>query len=109
MGAQSRQLAITSLSFLQGNGMFVCGSKAGSLRVWKAGGSRQAGETVEKEEVLITGAHSSGIVAVQTGPRVKESEDHLSFSSAAEDGKLLSFTIPAARAGSCEPFCFNVA
>lgn len=106
---ESLEFAITSLSFLQGNKMFVSGSKAGNLRVWDVDGTKANGETVvNKEEICITGAHSLPITAVQQGPRVKGTGKSLSFSSASEDGKVLSFAIPDANNGVCNLGCFNV-
>mmetsp|Transcript_19458 Transcript_19458/g.35213 ORF Transcript_19458/g.35213 Transcript_19458/m.35213 type:complete len:799 (-) Transcript_19458:157-2553(-) len=107
---ETMQFAITSMSFLQGDTLFVSGSKSGNLRVWKVDGTKTNGETVNKEVICITGAHNLAITAVQQGPRVKENGDNtnLSFSSAAEDGKVLSFAIPVAKIGSCNPCCFNV-
>eukprot|EP00581_Thalassiosira_minuscula_P000327 CAMPEP_0183741872 /NCGR_PEP_ID=MMETSP0737-20130205/63318_1 /TAXON_ID=385413 /ORGANISM="Thalassiosira miniscula, Strain CCMP1093" /LENGTH=854 /DNA_ID=CAMNT_0025977353 /DNA_START=73 /DNA_END=2637 /DNA_ORIENTATION=+ len=104
------QFAITSLCFLQGNAMFVSGSKIGNLRVWSVDGSKTNGETVNKELICITGAHNMAVTTIRQGPRVEEngSNANLSFSSAADDGKVLSFAIPVAKIGSCNPSCFNV-
>ena len=99
------QFAITSLTFLQGNTLFVSGSRSGNLRVWKVDGTKSSGDTILKEEICITGAHSLPVTAVVQGPQVNDS---LSFSSASEDGKVLSFAIPATKVGSCNPCCFNV-
>lgn len=104
---ESMQFAITSLTFLQGNELFVSGSKVGNLRVWKVDGTRANGETVNKEEICITGAHNLAITAIEEGPQLNGSVKSLTFSSASEDGKVLSFAIPAAKVGSCNPCCFN--
>lgn len=105
---ESMQFAITSLTFLQGNTMFVSGSKSGNLRVWKVEGKKKNGETVRKEEICITGAHSLPITAIQQGPEVNSVENSISFSSASEDGKVLSFSVPVAKIGKSNPCCFNV-
>jgi len=108
---EAKQFAITSLSFLQGNEMFVSGSKSGNLRVWKVDGKKKDGETIKKEVICITGAHTGAIMAVRQGPRLSKDDDDnttLSFSSASEDGKVLSFAIPVAKIGKCNPSCFNV-
>jgi len=112
---ESMLFAITSLAFLQGNTMFVSGSKSGNLRVWKVDGTKTKGETVNKELICITGAHNMAITSVRQGPGVKDDGDNnnnadgnLSFSSASEDGKVLSFAVPVAKVGSCNPSCFNV-
>ena len=88
--------------------MFACGSKGGDLRVWKVEGTKQVGETAKKEVAVITGAHSSSIVAVRRGPRAEENSDDLFFSSAEEDGNVLSFAISRAETGRCQPSCLNV-
>lgn len=103
---EAMQFAITSLTFLQGNAMFASGSKSGNLRVWKAEGTKTSGEIVKKEVICITGAHTRAITVVEQGPRVGDDGSNLSFSSASEDGKVLSFAIPVAKVGS--PSCFNV-
>lgn len=108
---EAKKFAITSLSFLQGNEMFVSGSKSGNLRVWKVEGKKTDGETIKKEVICITGAHTGAIMAVRQGPRLSKDDDDnatLSFSSASEDGKVLSFAIPVAKIGKCNPSCFNV-
>jgi len=105
---ESMRLGITSLAFLQGNFLFVSGSKGGDLRVWKIDGTKQVGETVKKEAALVKGAPSAGIVAVQQGPQTKDEETELSFSFAAEDGKVLSFAVPVGKRGTCKPRCFDV-
>lgn len=103
------QFALTSLTFLQGNAMFVSGSKSGNLRVWTVDGTETRGETVKKELICITGAHTKAITSVQQGPQVYGGDcSNLSFSSASEDGKVLSFAIPVSKIGSCNPSCFNV-
>lgn len=89
--------------------MFASGSKSGNLRVWNLGlSSNTSGETVKKEVICITGAHTRAITAVEQGPQVGDYGSNLSFSSASEDGKVLSFAIPVAKVGSCNPSCFNV-
>jgi len=72
--------------------------------VWNADGTRTTGETINKEVICITGAHSKSITAIVQGPRVEDNK--LAFSSAAEDGKVLSFAVPKATAGGCNPNCF---
>jgi len=105
---ESMQFAITSLTFLQGNAMFVSGSKSGNLRVWKVKGKKKNGETVCKEEICITGAHRLPITTIQQGPEVNSVDDIISFSSASEDGKVLSFSVPVAKIGKSNPSCYNV-
>lgn len=107
---ESMQFAITCVSFLQGNALFVSGSKSGNLRLWHVDGTKTNGETVKKELICITGAHSESISAISQGPQLtKDAEQSLSFSSASADGKVLSFAIPAAKiGGGCSPRCFNV-
>ncbi|KAL9182822.1 hypothetical protein ACHAXT_004101 [Thalassiosira profunda] len=104
---EARQFAVTSLAFLQGNTAFVAGSKSGNLRVWDVEGTKCIGETVTKEMICISGAHSESITAVQSGP-TRDDDKNLSFSSASEDGKVLSFSLHARKDGACTPCCFNV-
>eukprot|EP00571_Detonula_confervacea_P006030 CAMPEP_0172313454 /NCGR_PEP_ID=MMETSP1058-20130122/20196_1 /TAXON_ID=83371 /ORGANISM="Detonula confervacea, Strain CCMP 353" /LENGTH=758 /DNA_ID=CAMNT_0013027101 /DNA_START=227 /DNA_END=2503 /DNA_ORIENTATION=- len=106
---ESMKFAITSVSFLQGNALFVSGSKSGNLRVWNVDGTKTNGETMNKELICITGAHNLAITAIQQGSQVtKDVEKSLSFSSASFDGKVLSFAIPVAKiGGGCNPCCFN--
>lgn len=101
---ENMQFAITALAFLQGSKMFVSGSKIGNIRVWNLDGSNTMGETIKKEEICIKGAHNMRITSIQQGPQVGKS---LSFSSASEDGKVLSFALPAAKSNKCQPCCFN--
>jgi hypothetical protein len=96
--------AITSLTFLQGN-MFVSGSRSGILRVWKVDGTKSNGETITKEEICINGAHHLSVTAVR---QLRSRDGNVSFSSASEDGKVLSFAIPIPIDGDRKPRCFNV-
>lgn len=95
--------AITSLTYLQGDEMFVTGSRGGELRVWKIG-KKATGDTVSKEEMRIAGAHNAAVTAVRQGTCVEKNV--VSFTSASEDGKVLSFAVPAAAKNS-NPICFN--
>ena len=100
------QYAITSLAFLQDNVMFVSGSRSGHLRVWKAD---VKDEIVKKEVICISGAHSLAVTDVKPGPRdSQEGSGRLSFSSAAKDGKVLSFAIPEGSGNGRNPRCMNV-
>ncbi|KAL7540268.1 hypothetical protein ACHAWF_006638 [Thalassiosira exigua] len=101
---ETMQFAITSLTFLQEDKFFASGSRGGNLRVWDTDGTKTSGETVKKELICITGAHSEEVTALCQGPQVKGG---LSFSSSSNDGKILSFAIPASKIGSCQPCCFN--
>ena len=95
---------ITSLTFLRDNTMLVSGNRSGDMRVWKVGTTKTS-SSVYKEEICISGAHSAKITSLQQGPTVEKSSI-LSFSSASDDGKVLSFALPATgKKGS--PRCFN--
>jgi WD40 repeat protein len=96
--------AITSLTFLHRN-MFVSGSRSGILRVWTVDGTKSNGETITKEDICINGAHNLSVTAVR---QVRSRDGNVSFSSASEDGKVLSFTIPISIDGDRIPRCFNV-
>lgn len=106
---ETKLFGIASLTFLDGNALFVSGSKGGDLRVWKTAGTSESkkGEIVSKEVVCITGAHSQPVKAIVRGPRLNEEDGTLSFSSASEDGKTLSFAVPAAPSGG-NSRCFSV-
>jgi len=83
--------------------MFVSGSRSGDMRVWKVGTTKTS-SSVYKEEICISGAHTARITSLQQGPTNEKSS--LSFSSASDDGKVLSFALPATgKKGS--PRCFN--
>lgn len=102
------QFAITSLTFLKGNAMLVSGSRSGNLRVWNVDGTKTHGEIVKKEVICVTGAHNQAITAIQQGPQVKDGgSSSVSFSSASEDGKVLSFSIPVEK-NIITPSCLNV-
>ena len=96
--------AITCLTFLQGN-MFVSGSRSGILRVWTVDGTKSKRETITKEDICINGAHNLSVTAVR---QVRSRDGNVSFSSASEDGKVLSFSIPISIDGDRRPRCFNV-
>jgi WD40 repeat protein len=84
--------------------MFVSGSRSGILRVWKVDGTKSNGETFTKEDICINGAHNLSVTAVR---QVRSRDSNaVSFSSASEDGKVLSFTFPVD--GGRNPRCFNV-
>ena len=105
MTVQENSLAaITSLTFLQEN-MFVSGSRSGILRVWTVNGTKSNEETITKEDICINGAHNLSVTAVR---QVRSRDGNVSFSSASEDGKVLSFTIPISIDGDRRPRCFNV-
>jgi len=75
------------------------------MRVWKMGTTKTSA-SVYKEEICISGAHTLRITSLQQGP-TNEKSSLLSFSSASDDGKVLSFALPATgKKGS--PRCFNV-
>ena len=96
---------ITSLTFLRENTMFVSGSRSGDMRVWKVGTTKTS-SSVYKEEICISGAHTSRITSLQQGP-TNEKSSLLSFSSASDDGKVLSFSLPATSTKKGTPRCFN--
>ena len=114
---ESMQYAVTSLSFLEGNTMFVCGSRSGNLRVWNVDGTNTSGETISKESIGIMGAHNSTVTAIKKGPIIKDAsngDSRLTFSSSSEDGKVLSFAVSYIGSAShgvnkerCKPCCFN--
>jgi WD40 repeat protein len=100
--------AVTSLAFISDD-LVVSGTRGGVLRVWNVEGTKTDGETVHKEVVNILGAHSSDITSIQKGcdmEDVKSGETRLTFSSASNDGKVLSFVVPVE--SQIRPVCFNV-
>ena len=96
---------ITSLTFLRESTMFVSGSRSGDMRVWKVGTTKTS-SSVYKEEICISGAHTLRITSLQQGP-TNEKSSLLSFSSASDDGKVLSFSLPATSTKKGTPRCFN--
>ena len=84
--------------------MFVSGSRSGDMRVWRVGTTKTS-SSVYKEEICIGGAHTSRITSLQQGPTNEKSS--LSFSSASDDGKVLSFSLPATSTKKGTPRCFN--
>jgi WD40 repeat protein len=104
---ESMQFGITSLSFL-GEGFFVSGARGGDLRIWNLNGSGAKDETVNKELIGLSGAHTSEITAIVTGRNVKEGfskEKMMTFNTCGKDGMVLSFVVPAEKP---IPRCFNV-
>jgi len=75
------------------------------MRVWKVGTTKTS-SSVYKEEICISGAHTLRITSLQQGPTV-EKASLLSFSSASDDGKVLSFSLPATSTKKGTPRCFN--
>ena len=76
-------------------------------------GTNTRGETVNKELIGIIGAHNSMVSVIQAGPNMKDAltgETSLTFSSASEDGKILSFATPIGieKREECMPCCVNV-
>jgi WD40 repeat protein len=91
------QFGITSLSFL-GDGYFVSGARGGDLRVWNVNGSGAKDETVHKELIGLSGAHSTEVTSIITGRGVIESsskEKMMTLFTCGKDGMVLSFVVPA--------------
>ena len=102
------QFGITSLSFLNGGDSFVSGAKGGEVRIWSVNGSGAKDETVHKELIGLSGAHSSEITSFLTGRNVVEGvsrEKMMTFYTCGKDGMVLSFIVPAEKSISR---CFNV-
>jgi len=104
---ESMQFGITSLSFL-GEGFFVSGARGGALRIWNVNGSGAKDETVNRELIGLSGAHTSEVTSIVTGKNVKEclsKEKMMTFNTCGKDGIVLSFMVPAEKP---IPRCFNV-
>jgi hypothetical protein len=68
-------------------------------------GTKIDGETITKEDICINGAHNSTVTSVQ---QIRSKDSNVSFASASEDGKVLSFTIPNNGSLLGRPRCFSV-
>lgn len=93
--------SITALRFLS-DVVFVSGSRGGSLQVWNI--------CEDKKLVDINGAHSDEIVDIKLGcyENRKKSDEKVVFSSAAEDGKVLSWAMTLKKNEKPRPLCCDV-
>jgi WD40 repeat protein len=94
--------SITALRFISDE-IFVSGSRGGCLQVWNVDS--------EKDLIGINGAHSGEIVDIKLGSfeqKKKGSIPRAVFSSASEDGKVLSWNVTLAKNEKAKPLCFDV-
>lgn len=94
--------SITALRFLSDD-IFISGCRGGGLRMWNVDS--------EKDLVGINGAHSEEIVDIKLGcfeQKKKSCIAHAVFTSASEDGKVLTWNVALSKNDKPKPLCFDV-